>query len=122
MNLTDPDPEIRGEAIVGLAERKDQHTTDALLREWDSSDVVSLLSLEAAEIVADARLLDQLEQFREELPLEDDLSFKSALEAAIKVCRGESIEKQACRTVGQTKGNGHDEFEKPIQPRHGPVS
>jgi hypothetical protein len=36
-------------------------------------------------------LLDHLEQFREELPLEDNLRFKSALEAAINACRGESI-------------------------------
>ena len=90
-NLTDPDPEIRGEAIVGLAERKDQHTADALLREWDSSDVVTVLSLEAAELLADARLLDHLEQFREELPLEGNMVFKSALEAAINACRGEPI-------------------------------
>jgi HEAT repeat protein len=89
-NLTDPDHEIRGEAIVGLAERKDPSITDILIREWQSSDTVSALSIDAAEIASDARLLEHLERFRTDLPLDDDPSFKSALEAAIKACRGEA--------------------------------
>lgn len=89
-NLTDPDHEIRGEAIVGLAERGDPCVTDVLMREWQSSETVSVLSIEAAEIAADARLLQHLERFKTELPLDEDPSFKSTLERTIKACGGEA--------------------------------
>lgn len=89
-NLADPDHEIRCEAIVGLAERKDPQVPDILIREWESSETVSLLSIDAAGITASARLIEHLERFRTELPLEDDALFKSALDDAIKACRGET--------------------------------
>lgn len=89
-NLTDPDPEIRGEAIVGLAERHDPQVADIILREWDSSDSVSLLSLQAAELAADPRLLGHLERFTSDLPAEPDASLSSALTDAIKACRGDA--------------------------------
>ncbi|MBI5091743.1 MAG: HEAT repeat domain-containing protein [Candidatus Hydrogenedentes bacterium] len=88
-NLTDTDHEIRGEAIVGLANRKEPDIIDILIREWESSDVVSVLSLEAAETAADARLVRYLERFRTDLSLDDDSYFRSVLEDAIKACNGE---------------------------------
>jgi len=87
-NLGDPDHEIRGEAIVGLAERNDPEVTDILIHEWESSDIISRLSIDAAGVTADARLIEHLERFRTELPLEDDASFKSALDGAIRACGG----------------------------------
>ena len=89
-NLSDPDHEIRGEAIVGLAERRDESIFEILVHEWESAEIVNALSLEAAEIVADSRLLEPLKQLKTELPVEDDPYFSSALEAAIKACKGEA--------------------------------
>ncbi len=89
-NLGDPDHEIRGEAIVGLAERKDPEVADILILEWESSVTVSLLSIDAAGIAADARLIEHLERFRADLSLEEDASFKSALDDAIRACRGKA--------------------------------
>ena len=89
-NLGDPDHEIRGEAIIGLAERKDPEVADILIREWESSETVSLLSIDAAGIAADARLIEYLERFRADLSLEEDASFKSALDDAIRACRGKA--------------------------------
>jgi HEAT repeat protein len=86
VNLADPDYEIRGEAIVGLAERKDPQVPDILIREWESSETVSRLSIDAARVTASARLIEHLERFRTELTLEDDASFKSALDDALKAC------------------------------------
>lgn len=49
---------------------------------------MSLLSIDAAGIAADARLIEHLERFRADLSLEEDASFKSALDDAIRACRG----------------------------------
>lgn len=87
-NLADPDHEIRGEALVGLAARNDPQISAILTHEWESSDSVSLLSIRAAELAADARLLDQLQCFKRELPLDDEAAFRAALDAAIDACGG----------------------------------
>ncbi len=87
-NLSDKDHEIRGEAIVGLAERGDDRISEILIQEWESSETISVLSLEAAQTAADARLLPYLEQLATELQVEDDRYFAGVLEDAIKACRG----------------------------------
>jgi len=82
----DPNHEIRGEALVGLARRRDDRTRDALLHEWER-DEVSVLSLEAAAILADPALFVRLTELRSVLDLEDDQYFKNHLLAAIAACR-----------------------------------
>jgi HEAT repeat protein len=83
--LSDPDPEIRGEALVGLAKRGDPAIVPELLNEWRDDDV-SLLSIEAAEESRDSRLFRRLKQFTEILSLEDDPHFSRSLAAAIEAC------------------------------------
>jgi len=84
--IKDPDHEIRGEALVGLSRRQDDRTRDALLHEWEH-DEVSLLSLEAAEALADPALFVRLTELLSVLELDDDQPFKNQLLAAITACR-----------------------------------
>jgi HEAT repeat protein len=84
--LTDPDHEIRGEALVGLAKRGDASIVPELIHEWRDDDV-SLLSLEAAEECRDPRLHHRLNQFTRLLTLENDPYFARRLAAAIEACR-----------------------------------
>jgi len=86
--MADPDPEIRGEALVGLAERGDERVKPALIEEW-KSDEVSILSLEAAEVLGDPDLLPHLEEMGELLDEEADEYFQEQLVAAITACGGE---------------------------------
>jgi HEAT repeat protein len=80
--LDDADQEIRGEALVGLARRRDSRTRAALLHEWERSKI-GILSLEAAELLADPALEPAL---RELLPVlgQDDDRFARQLRAAIE--------------------------------------
>ena len=82
----DPNHEIRGEALVGLARRRDDRTRAALLLEWER-DEVSVLSLEAAAILADPALFVRLTVLLSVLALEDDQDFKNHLLAAIAACQ-----------------------------------
>lgn len=84
--LGDPDHEIRGEALVGLAKRGDASMVPELLNEWRDDDV-SILSIEAAEVCRDARLYHRLKQFPEILTLDDDPYFAGRLAAAIEACK-----------------------------------
>ena len=83
--LTDPDHEVRGEGLVGLAKRGDSAIVPDLLHEWRDDDV-SILSLEAAEECRDPRLHHRLKQFTEILTLDDDPFFARQLAAAIEAC------------------------------------
>jgi HEAT repeat protein len=83
--LLDPDHEIRGEALVGLAKRKDPEIRQELILEWNHDDV-SLLSIEAAEMTRDPRLQWHLKQFAETMSLEDDPYFAGKLAKAIAAC------------------------------------
>ena len=86
--MADPDPEIRGEAFVGLAERGDERVKPALLEEW-KADEVSVLSLEAAEVLGDPDLLPYLEEMSLLLDEEADEYFQDQLASAIIACGGE---------------------------------
>lgn len=78
--LNEKDHEIRGEALVGLAIRKDERVIKPLLKEL-SRKSISVLSVEAAAEIGDERLCESL------LKLEDwwDID-KELLERAIKNC------------------------------------
>ncbi|MFT5154507.1 MAG: HEAT repeat protein, partial [Planctomycetota bacterium] len=62
--LTDEDHEIRGEAMVGLATRKDERARAAILNELQMDDV-SDLSIEAAALLPDAGFIKHLEVLNE---------------------------------------------------------
>jgi hypothetical protein len=57
--VTDPDDDTRGEALVGLAKRKDLRVLEPLTQELTSAEV-GLLAIEAAELLADPRLASAL--------------------------------------------------------------
>jgi HEAT repeat protein len=84
--LNDPDPEVRGEALVGLARRHDGRAMQALTRELEREDVV-VLALEAAEILADRTLLSHLERLLASLPPDANSYFRDRLLEAIAACQ-----------------------------------
>jgi hypothetical protein len=84
--LSDSDHEVRGEALVGLAIRHEPSVVDALRTEWEGSDIISLLSLEAASEAADPSLLPFLIEFRDTLDTSDDPHFAETLADAITAC------------------------------------
>jgi HEAT repeat protein len=83
--LDDDDLEVRGEALVGLACRHDSRTREALLAEWEK-DVISALSLEAAQELRDPALLPSLTEIHAQFGAEGDDDFKMKLKDAIKAC------------------------------------
>ncbi|SKA98560.1 HEAT repeat-containing protein [Prosthecobacter debontii] len=84
--LADPDHEIRGEALVGLAKRGDPCIVPDLLNEWRDREV-SILSIEAAEVTHDSRLYPRLKNFTEIFTLDDAPYFAERLAAAIDACK-----------------------------------
>jgi HEAT repeat protein len=79
--LEDTDDQTRGEAIFGLAKRKDPRALPAIAREL-ARDEVSGLAIEAAEKMPDQRFLPALEALLRSSPEDEDI-----LEA-IAACRG----------------------------------
>jgi HEAT repeat protein len=61
--LTDPDPEVRGEALVGLARRKAPNAREAIAEELSAS-VFDDLALDAARELGDRSLLPLLLELR----------------------------------------------------------
>lgn len=61
--LSDPDFDTRGEALVGLAQRKDVRVIAALKLELES-DCIGCLAIEAAEMIASSELYDLLVDLR----------------------------------------------------------
>ena len=84
--LDDDDLEVRGEALVGLACRSDPRTREALLAEWER-DVISALSLEAAQELRDPALLPSLTEIHAQFGAEGDDYFKRKLQDALEACR-----------------------------------
>lgn len=92
LRLSDEDPETRGEALVGLAKRRDPRVVPALLKEWVDYDETGILSIEAAETMGDPVLLPQLEKFLATMDwAEDDSYFRNQLLRAIAACGGEAV-------------------------------
>ncbi len=86
--VMDPDHEIRGEALLGLARRGEPGIVEKLLHEWRDDDISSL-SLEAAEATKDVRLLERLIHFKKIFDLQDDPYFAGHLDDAIRACSPE---------------------------------
>ncbi|RKH69803.1 HEAT repeat domain-containing protein [Corallococcus aberystwythensis] len=79
--LTESDAELRGEALVGLALRKDPRVLEPLRRELEGNTVI-ILAVEAAQALEDVSLLPLLLPLRDG-PGEADSFFRAVLEEAI---------------------------------------
>ncbi|AFE07101.1 hypothetical protein COCOR_06747 [Corallococcus coralloides DSM 2259] len=79
--LTESNIELRGEALVGLALRKDPRVLEPLRRELESSEVI-VLAVEAAQALEDLSLLPLLHGLRDP-PGKADSYFRSVLAEAI---------------------------------------
>lgn len=75
--LSDPDDEVRNEAILGLAVRGDRRAVPAILAEFEEESV-SVLAIEAAEKLPDKAFIPRLEALLETNP--DDTDIKLAIE------------------------------------------
>ncbi|MCL1469386.1 HEAT repeat domain-containing protein [Argonema antarcticum] len=82
---TDTEAEIRGEALVGLAKRKDERVVNPLIEEL-SSGCVGRLPVEAAKEIGDVRLYPVLIELKEWWDLDSDL-----LEEAINNCKNKNF-------------------------------
>ena len=87
--LADKDDEVRGEGLVGLAERGDPNIVEYLLNEWRSGKV-SILSLEAAELASDPRLYDSLLKFAKIFHPESESHVAKILVDATLACNPDS--------------------------------
>lgn len=85
-NLNDVDENVRGEALVGLASRRDQRII-SVLQKCLTTDC-RVYELEAAEMMASPLLLDQLSAIESSLSPDDgqDRYWRTHLRDAIKAC------------------------------------
>ncbi len=83
--LDEPDAEIRGEALIGLAKRHDPRAAPALLREL-AGPFHGNWCLEAAELMGRPELLPLLLKLRKKLCPKDRASFSKDLARAIAAC------------------------------------
>lgn len=88
--LDDPNTETRGEALVGLAERKDERVLEPLRRALDGEEV-GVLAVMAAQALGDPSLLPLLEQRRSSMAAEASY-LRTVLDGAIDALkvRGET--------------------------------
>jgi HEAT repeat protein len=84
--LTDSDPEIRGEALVGLGRRHDEHLKRAVLNEL-SGEFRGDWVFEAAEAIADPDFIPGLEGMRTRMTADLPERFFARLDAALLACQ-----------------------------------
>jgi HEAT repeat protein len=87
VRLADSDPEIRGEALVGLARRRDAGIAAEILRDLEG-EFHSDWAVEAAGLLAEPRFLPALKALGERLSRKDAAYFLGAVEGAIAACEG----------------------------------
>lgn len=87
VRLADDDAEVRGEAIAGLANRKDRRTLDAILGEIarDPEGVMAVV-LGAAEVIGDPALLPALKKLDEGAVYDVDSYWRGCLDDALRAC------------------------------------
>ena len=86
--LFELDDEIRGEALVGLARRKDERVVDLIIERLEANDIDFCL-LEAAEEFADARFCPALTNL-ELVSADDDEYWRRLIANARATCCGEA--------------------------------
>ena len=84
--LTDNDPEIGGEALVGLSRRQDEHLKRAVLDEL-SGEFHGDWVFEAAEAIADPDFIPALERMRARMNADLPERFFFRLEMALLACQ-----------------------------------
>ena len=84
--LTDNDPEIGGEALVGLSRRQDEHLKRAVLDEL-SGEFHGDWVFEAAEAIADPDFIPALERMRARMNADLPERFFVRLEMALLACQ-----------------------------------
>jgi HEAT repeat protein len=85
--LADSDLEIRGEALVGLARRRDSSIAAEILRDLHG-DFHGDWAIEAAALLGDSRFLPALTELGQRLAGENAAYFRGSLQAAIAACEG----------------------------------
>ncbi len=83
--LNDPDPEIRGEAVLGLARRRDARISVAIQRELEG-EFHGDWAAEAAGLLGDPRFLPALRALERRLDARDAVYFRASVQSAIAAC------------------------------------
>jgi hypothetical protein len=82
----DGDPEIRGEALIGLARRGDARALP-LVRKELSGEFHGSWAVEAAELSADPTLYPLLKVLQRNLEREDQVQFERSFSDALQSCK-----------------------------------
>jgi len=88
--VSDTDVVVRGEALVGLARRRDERVVNALLHELEyekGDELAPVQIVEAADEIRDARLYSALVKFREDINWEHIEYTKQDLDALIEALK-----------------------------------
>ncbi|NLX11974.1 MAG: hypothetical protein GXY36_20190 [Chloroflexi bacterium] len=88
--LNDNIPEVRGEALLGLARRKDERVIQPIIRELEGK-FEGIWALEAAAILANPILYPYLLTLREHLPENIGKNSLESLNAAIDACKPSNL-------------------------------
>jgi hypothetical protein len=88
--LTDNDPEIRGEALVGLGRRRDERLKKAVLDEL-SDEFLGDWVFEAAEAIADPDFIPALEGMRARMSADLPQRFFDRLDVALLACQRKRV-------------------------------
>ena len=83
--INDDDPEIRGEALIGLASRKDERIKEAIQNEL-SGEFYGDWAVEAAKLTQDYYFYPLLVNLRDKLLNDIEPRFITGIEEAIKAC------------------------------------
>jgi HEAT repeat protein len=89
--LNDTDPEVRGEALVGLARRGDTSIAPAVQRELEG-EFHGDWAVQAAGLLGDPRFLPALRQLKQRLAAKDAVYFGGTVQDAISACEGRRAE------------------------------
>jgi HEAT repeat protein len=89
--LGDTDPEVRGEALKGLARRRDMSIAPAIERELEG-EFHGDWAVEAAGLLGDPRFLPALRELSRRLDAKDAVYFRGSVQDAIAACEGRRTE------------------------------
>jgi HEAT repeat protein len=89
--VEDSDPEIRGEALRGLARRGDKTIAPAILRDLEG-EFHGDWAVEAAALLGDSQFLSALRDLHARLRGENAVYFRGSVESAIAACEGRRAE------------------------------
>jgi HEAT repeat protein len=83
--LDDSNPEVRGEAMIGLARRGDRRVVPAIQREL-RGEFTGIWPVEAAELIADPSLRPHLRALAKRISPQDRGSYRDSFAAAVDAC------------------------------------